>query len=121
MHRDNLLFEGNQVGLIDFDDCCWGYYAYDVASLLDSFRRRVSSPEAYPDAREAFLDGYTSAFGPLEDATETLPACKALRDAVTLQFVLGSVNESVLAWAPTRINELIDHIDGYCEGRRNQV
>ena len=39
-HLDNVLFDGQQARLIDFDDCGFGYRIYDVAVALWELRHR---------------------------------------------------------------------------------
>jgi Ser/Thr protein kinase RdoA (MazF antagonist) len=120
LHRDNVLVDGDTVSFIDFDDCGWGHPLLDVASLLDSFRRRVVPPEAYPRARAAFLEGYRPGLRGAE-LTAQLCTFKALRDAITLRFILASNNPSVRSWAPERIAQLERHIRGYLEGDSARV
>ncbi len=115
LHRDNVLVQGEAISFIDFDDCAWGHPLFDVASLLDSFRRRVVQRADYPRARDAFLEGYRPVFGKGAELTRQLCMFKALRDAITLRFIISSSNESVRGWAKGRIEELVTHIEGYLE------
>jgi Ser/Thr protein kinase RdoA (MazF antagonist) len=74
-HHGNLLFAGGQLKAIDFDECGWGYFAYDLAVILAELRR-------HPDweaLRCALLDGYRRQ-RPLDTAEEkALPALVAAR------------------------------------------
>lgn len=121
LHRDNVLVQGQHVGFIDFEDCGWGHALFDVASLLDSFRRRVVDRARYPRARAAFLEAYAPAWGTPRELTRLLCAFKALRDAITLRSIAASANESVQSWAEPRIAQLLRHIDGYLAGGPAQV
>lgn len=56
LHLDNALFAGDQVKLIDFDDCGIGYRMYDVAVALWELRHRAG----YAAFRTALVDGYTA-------------------------------------------------------------
>ena len=50
------LFLGDEVGVIDFDDCGWGHFAYDLAvtvSELEHLPRRAT-------LRAALIAGYRS-------------------------------------------------------------
>lgn len=116
LHRDNVLVHGDAFSFIDFDDCGWGHPLLDVASLLDSFRRRVLAPADYPRARSAFLEGYGRAIGHGAELTRRLTAYKALRDAITLRFITSSSNASVLDWGKERSLQLVTHIECYLEG-----
>jgi Ser/Thr protein kinase RdoA (MazF antagonist) len=114
LHRDNLLLDGDLVSIIDFDDCGFGYYAFDLACLLDSIRRRVVTDVAvYEGVKRALLRGYESVLGPIAHLADQLRAFKALRDAITLLFVRGSSNREVHKWAPMRTAQLVSHIESY--------
>jgi Ser/Thr protein kinase RdoA (MazF antagonist) len=56
LHLDNALFAGDEVKLIDFDDCGIGYRIYDLAVALWELRHRAD----YEAFRAALLDGYTA-------------------------------------------------------------
>ncbi|GAA0937347.1 phosphotransferase [Kribbella koreensis] len=54
LHLDNALFDGETVRIIDFDDCGFGYWLYDLAvPLWDNHHR-----DDYPEYRAALIDGY---------------------------------------------------------------
>jgi Ser/Thr protein kinase RdoA (MazF antagonist) len=50
----NVVFQRGEPCAIDFDDCGFGYYLYDLAILLD----RIEMREDYAALRGALLDGY---------------------------------------------------------------
>lgn len=52
----NLLVEGDQIKVIDFDDCGFGWHLHDLASAL-SF---IETKAIVPDLVNAWLDGYRS-------------------------------------------------------------
>lgn len=56
LHQENYLFGPNGVAVIDFDDCGFGHFVYDMAVTL----LEVSFRQNYPQLREAFLAGYRS-------------------------------------------------------------
>jgi Ser/Thr protein kinase RdoA (MazF antagonist) len=56
MHQENYLFHRGQVRLIDFDDCGFGHYVYDLAVTLFNLRFRADTPQL----RAGFLAGYRS-------------------------------------------------------------
>ena len=55
LHLDNALFWRDEVRVIDFDDCGFGYWLYDIAVALWELRLRND----YGDFRSALIDGYT--------------------------------------------------------------
>ena len=54
MHQENYLFHRGQVGAIDFDDCGWGHFAYDLAVTLSEVQGRPDSDAL----RAGLLRGY---------------------------------------------------------------
>jgi Ser/Thr protein kinase RdoA (MazF antagonist) len=50
----NVLFASGEARPIDFDDCGWGYWIYDLAVPLAHWRQS----EAWPGIRDSLLDGY---------------------------------------------------------------
>ena len=54
LHLENALFDGDAVRLIDFDDCGFGYWLYDIAVPLWEYRGRAD----YAAILAALLDGY---------------------------------------------------------------
>jgi len=55
MHLGNALFWRGEVKVIDFDDCGFGYWLYDIAVSLWELRHRND----YGHFRSALIDGYT--------------------------------------------------------------
>ncbi|GHG32967.1 MULTISPECIES: phosphotransferase enzyme family protein [Amycolatopsis] len=56
LHQDNYLLHRGRVHAIDFDDCGYGHFAYDLAVALDALRHLPHREEL----KEALLDGYRS-------------------------------------------------------------
>jgi Ser/Thr protein kinase RdoA (MazF antagonist) len=54
LHLENALFDGDAVRVIDFDDCGFGYWLYDIAVPLWDNRSRAD----YTAIRAALLEGY---------------------------------------------------------------
>lgn len=50
----NVMFHHGEARPIDFDDCGFGYFLYDIAILLD----RIEMREDYASLRAALLEGY---------------------------------------------------------------
>lgn len=56
LHGRNLLLDGTRVTVIDFDDCCFGWFAYDIAVAVN-----WAYPPDHPNwdrAVQTFLSGY---------------------------------------------------------------
>ncbi len=56
MRLANLLVDGSDIRLIDFDDCGFGWFLYDFAAAI-SF---IEDDPRIPDMKAAWLDGYRS-------------------------------------------------------------
>ena len=56
LHQGNYFFHHGQIRAIDFDDCGYGYYLYDIAVTLSEVNWRKNTPEL----RKGFLKGYRS-------------------------------------------------------------
>src|SRR5262249_3077964 len=56
LHQWNYLFHQGEVRAIDFDDCGYGHYLYDMAVTLFNVRWKASAPLL----RARFLAGYRS-------------------------------------------------------------
>lgn len=54
IHQHNYLFHGRQVRLIDFGDCGWGHYLYDLAVTVD----QLGALPRRHELRVALLAGY---------------------------------------------------------------
>jgi Ser/Thr protein kinase RdoA (MazF antagonist) len=55
MYLENLLFKAGEPRAIDFEDCGFGYWLYDIGIVLSQW---IWTPE-YPWIRDAFLEGYS--------------------------------------------------------------
>jgi Ser/Thr protein kinase RdoA (MazF antagonist) len=92
MRLANLLVDGPYTVLLDFDDCGFGWFMYDLAAALSFIE---TSPDV-PALQQAWLDGYT-ALRPLTDADiAIIPAMILLRRMVLLAWI-GTHGETTLA------------------------
>jgi Ser/Thr protein kinase RdoA (MazF antagonist) len=95
LHQENYLFHRGQVRAIDFDDCGWGHFAYDLTVTLSELRWR---PE-YPALRAGLLRGYR-AIRPLptehERYLETFSGLRGL--LLTLWFLEQRGHPAVPEW-----------------------
>jgi Ser/Thr protein kinase RdoA (MazF antagonist) len=88
LHQWNYLFHRGAAGAIDFDDCGYGHWLYDLAVTLNCLRNR---PRDHPAMRQALLAGYRQ-LRPLSVEHEgCLDTFVALR---TLQDLLSGIGEA---------------------------
>jgi Ser/Thr protein kinase RdoA (MazF antagonist) len=74
-HHGNFLFQRGEVHAIDFDDCGFGHYLYDLAVALSTSRGWPN----YPALRAALLAGYRDVRPLAAQHEEQLPALMAAR------------------------------------------
>ncbi len=111
LHRDNILIRNSSVAAIDFDDCGFGYLLYDIASILESFNRRIfNNPAEVRAGKDALLCGYNEIRPLPPGSTDHLNLFMSLRATVTLDFILRSQNASTQEWGLPRIPELVQQI-----------
>jgi len=108
-HPANVLVSGDALGLIDFDDCAWGWPLFDLAVSLWS----ASSEPRFPELRDRFLAGY-AAHRPLpEDALEQLDLFLLVRTLMLIGWcadrpeVAGAPEE----WKPGLIDKVLKGIN----------
>ena len=94
LHQWNYLFHGEDVRVIDFDDCGWGYSVYDMAVTLTDLADR----DDFAALRHAFLTGYTRV-QPLPPGYETaIKPLSAARILFMLEWLLGRTHPEPWAW-----------------------
>ena len=99
--------------VIDFDDCAWGHYLLDIASLLEPLQRRVASNQRdYLVTREAYFTGYTQVRGLPLNIDAYLQTFKVLRDMGVVNFILSSKNARVREWGGCKISHAYGAIEG---------
>ncbi len=75
MRAANLLVDGDRLGVIDFDDCGFSWFAYDFAASI-SF---METEPFIPELMAAWLDGYARV-APLDsEQAAALPMLVMLR------------------------------------------
>ena len=107
LHYENFLFHHGAARAIDFDDCGWGFYLYDLAVTLWELEGRAQ----YEAMRTALLDEY-SARRPLPARfPDHLRAFAILRRVQILMWVLESREHPAFrgewqVWASEDLEEL---------------
>jgi Ser/Thr protein kinase RdoA (MazF antagonist) len=84
LHQGNYFFHQGRVQAIDFDDCGYGYYLYDLAVTLSEVNWRKSTPAL----RQSFLAGYRSIRDLTPEHEHYLDTFIALRD---LQLMIWKI------------------------------
>jgi Ser/Thr protein kinase RdoA (MazF antagonist) len=84
LHQENYLFHRGQVRAIDFDDCGYGYYLYDLAVTLVNINGRDDKASL----REGLLAGYRSVRPLSAEHEQYLQTFMDLRD---LQIMIWAI------------------------------
>lgn len=92
MRLANLLVDGERVTLIDFDDCGFGWFIYDLAASLSFIE---TDPDA-PALKRSWIEGYT-AIRPLSDEDLRIIDAMILLRRMALLAWIGSHAETSLA------------------------
>lgn len=71
----NLLVDGDRIGVIDFDDCGFGWFGFDFAAAV-SF---IETDPQIPDLMAAWIEGYRSVAPLPEETAQMLPVFVMLR------------------------------------------
>ncbi len=96
LQQTNYLFHGDEARTIDFADCCWGYYLYDMAIPLFEIADRPSGTAM----RAAFFAGY-SAVRPLPAAAEAgIRLFTAIRLLKRINYLAHAGDPALRAQAP---------------------
>ena len=100
MHQENYLFHADAAQAIDFDDCGWGFYLYDLVVTLSE----LEEVPTYQLLRNTLLEQY-SRLRPLPERYEQyLYAFRLLRKLQLLLWIVESREHAAFrddwqAWA----------------------
>ena len=83
LHPHNLLVNGDQLHVIDFDDSGFGWHQYEIAVALDAYRK----PPHFEVARDALIAGYRSERTLSDAAIELLPMFLLIRSLALLGWL----------------------------------
>lgn len=111
----NYLFNGDTVCAIDFNDCAFGYYLYDLAPPLLQF----SIEPAYPAMKDALWEGYTAIHPVSESYRNHLETFVAARHVASCRWIVGNLhNPSVRERAPEIIRDRVGELRRFLETGR---
>ncbi|HZR42496.1 MAG TPA: phosphotransferase [Ktedonobacteraceae bacterium] len=101
LHQFNYLFYCGEVRAIDFQDCGWGYYLYDMApTFSEALERKNLTPQDWAAQRAAFLDGYQHVRALPGDYEEQLKIFELVRVVDLVNWVLSWPSIDLQQWGP---------------------
>jgi len=101
LHQWNYLFHRGEVHAIDFDDCGWGHFVYDIAVALSELEHKPH----YPQLRAALLEGYRSVRPLSAEHESLLSTFIAFRTMVLMLWFIEERNHPAF----TRWQEEVDY------------
>ncbi len=114
LHQENTLFAGDRAAAIDFDDCGWGFFLYDLAVPLSELTER----RRFPAMRAAMLEAYARKRPLPADAERLIDTLIVYRGLQLIVWILESREhpgfrdrwrpwaERDLAWMAGRLQQL---------------
>lgn len=107
------------VGMVDFDECSWGYYLYDLAPMLWMLRAQPG----YGACRTALIEGYESISRLPEGWREVLETLIAARQVASCRWIAAhrddaAVQGRAVEIIAARVEELRRYLDGAAFGER---
>ena len=91
LHLGNSLFQNGEMAALDFDDCGWGYYLYDIAVPFSSssfFHRKD-----FQAMRDAVIQGYRRVRSLSDEHLAYIETFIALRYAAMMIWMMGNRHE----------------------------
>lgn len=101
---DNMVIQGDEVTVFDFDFCGNGMLVYDLAYyILQTYNtERGENPDVFNEKRAAFLEGYEAVTRLSEEEKGLLPAL-----GLSMHFFyLGVQSQRYEDWSNTFLNEV---------------
>jgi Ser/Thr protein kinase RdoA (MazF antagonist) len=84
LHPDNLLVDGETLTVIDFDDCGFGWHAYDIAVALFQVQH---APDFEP-LQTAFLRGYRTRRALADETVALIPMFLLVRGLAVIGWLM---------------------------------
>jgi Ser/Thr protein kinase RdoA (MazF antagonist) len=96
LHFDNVLVAKRDLAVIDFDDCGFGFHAYDLAVNLGSIRHSTRRKREFQALRDALIEAYAAERGWTRSDEEILPYLMTARRLVMLGWMNSRSDNPVL-------------------------
>ncbi len=113
MYLENLLFKAGQPRLIDFEDCGFGYWMWDIGLIFSQW----PWTKEFPEFRDAFIEGYNQVRTLPEEQYQHLDLFIAAHCATMVLWASAFIkNDPALsseyeAWRTKEGNKLLRYFD----------
>lgn len=111
----NVVFAEGNAHAIDFEECGWGYYLFDVAVTLTALEDYC---EHGADLWEAFLAGYQGSRPPLGANAAFIETFLALVSIKIVAWTLGWDDPALRPRGPAYLARAVTQLRQYTEGTR---
>jgi len=91
----NLLVNGDQLGVIDFDDCGFSWFVYDFAAAI-SF---LETSPTIPALQEAWIEGYREVAPLGDEHVEMIPTFIMFRRLLLTAWIASHSETETAQWA----------------------
>ncbi len=124
-HPGNMLIHNSEIAIIDFNDCGWGHYLFDLGVMLFDlsfmFKQRDYSPQKCTEYYKAVLEGYEQITRvPATDQTQ-IEAFIALRCLSSLEWIVRSHDpderREALKSQPG-VSIIYEQLENYIDGKK---
>ena len=115
-HQRNYIFDGSQIGALDFETMQWGYYLYDLATTLSYLVPEFLGDVDPEPLRKAILEAYAAQRGVPDGIERVLKIFSAYRVWIMADWVSGSPRMLEHDWARRRLDEMPSQITELLEG-----
>ncbi|MFN8443519.1 MAG: phosphotransferase [Caldilineaceae bacterium] len=122
---DNLIWEGEVPGIIDFDDCAWNWLVADIAFALgDLFGDSAASVDLQNEAFLHFVEGYRLARPIAQAELERIPLFVQMDNLLAFAKICHSLTPvnpaGELPWMPDLRSKLTKKMNFY-QGQFSQL
>lgn len=112
LHFGNLVFNKNEIAVIDFDDCGFGFFAYDLAiPIVSVTHSKFLSKKEKILYRQAILEGYQQVRPWTAEVEKFLDQCMLARKLAMLGWLNSrSDNPELKKYLKTALKEAVSWI-----------
>lgn len=104
---DNLVWNDGQIGIVDFDDCAFCWFAADIAfALRHLFGDSATQVNLQLDPVQRFLEGYRTVREIGDTELERIPLFLEMHNLITLARIQDSLEPDGTLAEPTWLAEL---------------
>ncbi len=116
LHQNNYLFRKQEVRAIDFQDCSWGYYLFDIAlTLSEGQDRKNLNPKDWEEQRAAFFVGYQRVLPLPAHYEQCLKVFEIVRAVDLVNWVLSWSRLDLKRWGPRYLEHSVELLQRFLD------